>query len=388
MTDRGLARAIKIYGERSSEAKERRARGKKIMGYLCLHPPIELLTAFDLVPFRMFGDMRESITKADSYLPTVVCPFLRSVLDLGLKGKYSFLDGVVMAHTCDVGAQIPGLWNNFVKTGYSYFIDTPHTTTDIAEKQERGELQAFKASLELFSGKSLTDQKLREAMAAHNRQRALVRELYQLRKPNPPLISGTETLQVLVALMSLPVEEGSQLLKEVIDEIRARTNGPSKKSARLLVWGPVIHETPFIEMIESLDANVVMDDTCVGSRAYFDDVELTEDPMEGLAHHYLVDINCPRTFREGRQGEAKGNHLTDLDTRFGYLGRFAREWKVDGIILQSVRYCDSHGYELPAIKEYLDRADLPCIYLEHMNTESGLAPLKTRVQAFLEIIGQ
>ena len=206
--------------------------------------------------------------------------------------------------------------------------------------------------------------------------------------PNPPLISGTETLQVLVALMSLPVEEGSRLLKEVIDEIRARTNGPAKKSARLLVWGPVIHETPLIEMIENLDANVVMDDTCVGSRAYFDDVKLTEDPIDGLAHHYLVDINCPRTFREGSRGKAKGNHTTDLDIRFGYLGRFAREWKVDGIILQSVRYCDSHGYELPAIKEFLDRANLPCMYLEHMNTGSGLAPLKTRVQAFLEIIGQ
>jgi benzoyl-CoA reductase subunit C len=388
MTDQGLAKARQIYRERSSRARDSRATGKKVMGYLCLYPPIEILTGLEIVAHRMFGDMKEPITKADSYLPTVLCPFLRSVLDMGLKGKYDFLDGVVMAHTCDVGAQIPGIWNNFVKTGYSYFIDTPHTTTGIALKQEEAELQAFKKSVESFSGKQLSDQKLKEAVTAHNRQRLLVRKLYDLRKPDPPLISGSETLQVLVALMSVAVEEGNQLLEEVIEEIQARTNGPVKKSARLLVWGPVIHETPLVEMIEGLDANVVMDDTCVGSRAYFDDVTLTEDPIEGLAYHYLVDIKCPRTFRGGGQGTGDGNSAGDLDNRFGYLVQFARDWQVDGVILQSVRYCDSHGYEIPAIKRYLDEAGLPSIYLEHMNTESGLAPLKTRVQAFLEVIGQ
>jgi benzoyl-CoA reductase/2-hydroxyglutaryl-CoA dehydratase subunit BcrC/BadD/HgdB len=105
MTNKGLARASEIYRDRSSRAKELRAGGKKIMGYPCLYPPIELLTAFDLIPYRMFGDMKEPITKADSYLPTVVCPFLRSLLVLGIKGQHSFLDGVVMAHTCDVGAR-------------------------------------------------------------------------------------------------------------------------------------------------------------------------------------------------------------------------------------------------------------------------------------------
>jgi benzoyl-CoA reductase subunit C len=388
VTGRGLARANQIYRDRSAQARELRAEGKKIVGYLCLYPPIEMLTALDLVPYRMFGDMKEPITKADSYLPSVVCPFLRSLLDLGLKGKYSFLDGVVMAHTCDVGAQIPGLWNNFVKTPYSYFIDTPHTTTEIAMKQEKGELQDFRKSLESFSGKQLTRQNLRQAILAHNKQRAMVRELYDLRKPDPPLISGSETLETLVAVMSLPAEEGNQLLGEVIEEIKVRKNGPTKKSARLLVWGPVIHETPLMEMIESLDANVVMDDSCVGSRAYFDDVQLSEDPLEGLAHHYLMDINCPRTFREGGQGRGSENEASNLEKRFGYLGKLAREWKVDGVVLQSVRYCDSHGYEVPAIKKYLDRLGLPSVYLEHMNTESGLAPLKTRVQAFLEVIGQ
>jgi len=114
----GLAKAGQIYGGRSERAGELRAEGKKIIGYLCLYPAIEMLTALDLVPYRLFAEMKEPITKADNYLPTIVCPFLRGLLDLGVKGKYNFLDGVVMAHSCDVGAQMLGLWNNFVKTPY------------------------------------------------------------------------------------------------------------------------------------------------------------------------------------------------------------------------------------------------------------------------------
>jgi bzd-type benzoyl-CoA reductase N subunit len=373
----GLNRAREIYLNRSKRVKELQAQGKKIMGYLCLYPPIEMLTALDLVPYRMFGDMKEPITKADNCLPTVVCPFLRSFLDLGIKGKYNFLDGVVMAHSCDVGAQMLGLWDHFVKTPYSYFIDTPHTLHREAREQEKGELADFQKSLENLTGKKLTAKSLGEAVQAHNQQRGLVRNLYELKKPNPPLISGSETLQVLVSVMSLPIVEGNQLLDEVIDEVKGRKSAPPKKAARLLLWGPVVNETPLMDMIESLDASVVMDDTCVGSRAYFGDVKTTADPLDGLADHYLAGIKCPRTFIEG-----------DPQQRFGYLKDYVKDWKVDGVILQSVRYCDSHGYEIPAIRDYLESAGIPSIYIEHNNTEGALSPLKTRVQGFLEVIGK
>jgi len=89
----GLSRAKEIYQDRTSRVRELKAEGKKVIGYLDIFPVLEMLTALDLVPYRILGDMSEPITKADTCLPTVVCPFLRSVMDLGLKGKYDFLDG-------------------------------------------------------------------------------------------------------------------------------------------------------------------------------------------------------------------------------------------------------------------------------------------------------
>ncbi len=387
MAEVGLNRAKEIYQERSRRAKELSTEGKKVIGYLDIYPVLEMLTALDLVPYRILGDMSEPITKADTCLPTVVCPFLRSVMDLGLKGKYDFLDGVVMAHGCEVSEKTAHIWRVYFNPPYAHFIDTPHTTHTAAQQQYKELLRDFKKTLEVFTGKELSSERLREAIKAHNQQRALVRELYELRKPDPPLISGTETLQIIVALASLPVVEGNELLPQVISEVKEREGGPTKKAARLLVWGSIIDNTTLFEMMESLGANVVMDDTSLGSRAYFPPVELTDDPLDGLAYRYLVELKSPRTFRETILNQSKRkDYLTDLGNRFGYLKDYTEEWKVNGVILEALRYCDIHGYEVPGLKEYLGSIGLPSIYLEHDYSQAALAQLRTRVQAFLEII--
>ena len=383
----GLARVREIYQDRAHRAKELRAEGKQVMGYFCLYPVLEMMTALDLVPYRILGDIEEPITKADACLPTIVCPFIRSALDMGLKGKYDLLSGVVMCHSCEVGEKSAHIWRTYLKPDYFHFIDTPHTVHKAAQEQFKEQLRDFKKTLESLAGKELSIAKLKEAIKIYNEQRALVRELYDLRKPDPPLISGTETTQVKVALMSIPVDEGNELLKQVIGEVKGRKDGPQKKPARLMLWGSIIDNIALVDMIESAGANVVMDDTCVGSRAYFSDVKLTDDPLDGLAYRYLVEIKCPRTFRESVFGETSKDYMKDLESRFGYLKDYAKEWNVNGVVLQSVKYCDIHGYEVPGLRDYLEHIGLPNTYIEHDYNKSALAPLRTRIQAFLEVIG-
>ena len=332
----GIAKAGAVYQDRTLRVKKLRSEGKKIFGYLCIYPVTELLTAFDIVPFRLFGDINEPITKADNYLPTVVCPFLRSFLDLGLKGKYDFLDGVITSHICDVGAGVPAIWNYAVGTPYAYHIDTPHTLHESALAYHRALLDGFQKSLEQFTGTKLTPEKLTESIRTHNFQRALVRDLYHSRKSDPPLISGSETIQVIKAIQSLPVDEGNRLLEEVLLEVKERGNGPAVKSKRLMIWGSILDNTALVEMIEDMDATVVMDDTCVGSRPFFNDVDITEDPLDGLARHYLTHIKCPRTFVADYYAHQK-DHMSDLERRFGYLSDYTEQWQVDGVILEALR---------------------------------------------------
>jgi len=387
-TETGLSRAKKIYQDPSQRARELKAEGRKLIGYLDIYPVLEMLTALDLVPYRILGNMNDPITEADGCLPTMVCPFLRSALDQGLKGNYDFLDGAVFAHTCEVGEKLAHIWRIYLEPPYLHFIDTPHTTHAAAQKHFKELLADYQKTLESFTGQKLTKEKLQAAIKSHNQQRALVRELYDLRKPDPPLISGSEVVQVTLSLMSLPVEEGNELLRQVIAEVKEREVVPPKHPARLLIWGSVIDNTALLDMIEEIGANVVMDDTSVGNRAYFADVELTEDPLEGLAYHYLVDITSPRTFRETVISKDKRkDYMTDLGNRFGYIKKYIEEWNVNGVILVVLRYCDTHGYEVPALTHYLDSLDVPNIYLEHDYNKAAFAQLRTRVQGLLEIIG-
>ena len=387
-TESGLGRAKEIYKDPAKRARELKAEGKKLIGYLDIFPVLEMLTALDFVPYRILGDMDEPITAADSCLPTMVCPFLRSAMGLGLKGKYDFLDGALFAHTCEVAEKMAHIWRIYIDPPYLHFLDTPHTTHAAAQKHFKELLKDLQKTLESFAGQKLTTEKLRAAVEVHNRQRALVRELYDLRKPDSPLISGAETIQVIMALMSLPVEEGNELLKQVISELKQRKNGPPRQPARLLVWGSVIDNTALIDMIEDIGANVVIDDTSVGNRAYVSDVKLTEDPLDGLAYHYLVDLRSPRTFRETVLSKDKRkDYMTDLENRFGYMREYIEEWNVNGTILAVLRYCDTHGYEVPALTYYLESLGLPSIYLELDYNKATLAQLRTRIQAFIEVIG-
>ncbi len=385
-TAKGLARAKNIYSDRSLHAGKLKEQGRKLMGYLCIYPVVEIMTAADLIPFRLFGNMREPVTLADKYLPAVVCPFLRSLLDVGLKGKYDFLDGVTFVHTCDVGAQFSSNWKINIKVPFSFFIDMPHTTHEGAMEYFKGLLEDYKKAVETHFGCIISNETLRQAIGLQNEQRALVRRLYEFKKSDPPLISGAETLEVMVAIMSLPTDEGNSLLKEVIDDIKTRKKDSSENHSRLLVWGGVIDDAAILELIESLDTDIVMDDTCVGSRAYFTDVEMTENPLDGLARHYLSHIRCPRTFKEKTAGAAIRSYSEDLEHRFGYLKEFVRAFEVDGVVLQALRYCDAHGYEIPGITDYLKSLGIPSIYIEHNYTEAAFAPLRTRIQGFLEMI--
>ncbi|MDP2625623.1 MAG: hypothetical protein Q8Q58_01785, partial [Candidatus Rokubacteria bacterium] len=64
MALRGLARARAHYEGRDQRARELKAEGRKVVGYLCYFAPPEILEAAGLVPYRIRGDVRHPVTRA------------------------------------------------------------------------------------------------------------------------------------------------------------------------------------------------------------------------------------------------------------------------------------------------------------------------------------
>ena len=385
--NKGLGKAREIYLNRSQRVKELKAGGKTIIGYPCVYVPLEILTALDLVPYQTCGDIEEPVTEADRALPSSFCPVMRNCLDCALKNRDDFLDGMVTIHSCDPQEKTARVWESYTNYPYFHFIDMPITVRPEALEYFESQLNDFGKTMETFTGRKLSKDKLESAITFHNRQRSLVRELHELAKPSPPRISGTEIIQVLKALTSLPVVEGNDLLAEVISEVKNRDKGPEKKSARLLIWSTILDDTDIMQVFEA-KANVVMSESCGGIRAYRSEVKFTTDPLEGLADYYLNEITCARTFRQAIIGETRKNYTRDLQSRFGYLKGIVKEWRIDGAIILLVRYCDPFAFEIPSLKDYFDSIGIPSTYIEYDYTIGALAPLRTRVEAFLETISQ
>jgi benzoyl-CoA reductase/2-hydroxyglutaryl-CoA dehydratase subunit BcrC/BadD/HgdB len=256
----------------------------------------------------------------------------------------------------------------------------PHVTDDASVEFTREILRIFVSSLERFTGTPISDSALTESIKVHNENRRLMRELYGLRKTNPPLISGVEMMQVLVAAMGLPVHESSALVSAVTDEVR-REKPISGGKKRIMLIGDQIDDVAIAEIVENADASLVMDNISIGSKMYWEDVDATTDPLEGLALRYLRKLKLPTTIVGGGV-----NYREDLETRFGHLRQFIKDFSVDGVILLVYKYCDPYGFEVPAVKKFIEETGTPVLYLEDEYSTSSLARVKTRVEAFLEMI--
>jgi len=370
----------KDYGIRARELKK---QGKKFIGYVCSFVPLEIISASGCIPFRLRGDVHEPITKGDALLETIVCPYYRSVFDVSVKGKYDFLSGLVIPHGCDSMVRSYSSWSYSLPYSYFHFVNTPTVCVESSFEFFNAELKTFRESLEKFVGKKISDDDLAQAIRIYNENRDKVRALYEFRKADPPLISGTELTMLLITGSSLPIGEANALFDQVLAEVGKRKKSQLNKGPRIFIDGACLDNIELIRLMEELGGNVVADTICNGARDYFPKTDVGGDPIDALGRRYLDKINCPKTYRENKTGTFEG----DIASRFGDIGAYAKEFKVDGAILYVYKYCDPFGFEVPARKAYYKSIDVPLLPLEDIYSAGTIGQLRTRVQAFLEMIG-
>ena len=370
----------KDYGLRAKELKK---EGKKIIGYICSFVPLEIISASGCIPFRVRGNIHEPITKGDTLLETIVCPYYRSCFDLSVIQTYYFLSGMVIPHGCDSMVRSYSAWSYSLPYSYFHFINIPTVCGESSSEFFDAELNTFRKSLEKFAGKAITDDDLARTIRIYNENRDKVRALYEFRKADPPRISGTELTMALTVGSSLPIGEFNTLLDQFLAEIGRRKKSPLKKGPRIFIDGACLDNIELINLVEELGGNVVADTICNGARDYFPKTDVGGDPIDALAHRYLDKINCPKTYRENKTGTFEG----DIASRFNDIGAYAKEFKVDGAILYVYKYCDPFGFEVPARKAYYQSIHVPLLHLEDVYSAGTISQLRTRIQAFLEMIG-
>ena len=122
-----------------------------------------------------------------------------------------------------------------------------------------------------------------------------------------------------------------------------------------------------VQILQEKNANLAFDLTCTGlKRKYL--LEL-EQVLTGYTRGLLSQFPCMRM--EAASG------------RDELIERYAGS--VDGVIYHTVQFCDNYSYEYAWLKKRLDR---PMLALETDYTKQSYGQILTRIEAFLESLGQ
>ncbi|MBA7549152.1 hypothetical protein ES705_41625 [subsurface metagenome] len=177
-------------------------QNKPVLGYACSYTPEEIIYAGEILPIRVLGSL-EPPKLADVYLPVNVCSFAKSCFNKALKGEYSLLDGYVVSNSCDNQNKIYDLWRHCTPIHKTYFINTPHSATENALRFFYEELERFKEWLTKEFDVEISEENLKDAIEVFNENRRLLRQIYELRKRNPPLVSGSEALEIVYVSIAI-----------------------------------------------------------------------------------------------------------------------------------------------------------------------------------------
>ena len=318
------------------------------------------------MPYRIRGDLRQPVTDADRYVEPYGCPFVRNTFDQAVKGRYDFLDGVVMAHSCDSVQRMYGIWTHYRPTAFTHMVNVPHTVTPATERFFHRELGFFKEHVERFAGAPIDDGALEASIDLYNRNRALVWDLYQLRKTDPPRLSGAEMLEVLIAGGGLPAAEFGELLREVPSAHAGHHHIAEQEMHRFLM---------LLQQAQRVLAGGRLEHGVAGTLSFLGRVTNGGDPLAGFVRYYFTGFECPRTYRG-----------TDR-SRFDYLVHAARQFRAQGVVLYILSFCDPHKLDLVDVRRHLEGAGLPSLVLEDDYTLANLESMRTRIQAFVEMVG-
>lgn len=351
-------------------------QGGKVVGCYCSYVPEEVITAAGCVPFRIRGTGSTSTDLADTCLSSINCSFSRHSLDMALRGDYAFLDGATWVPTCDHVRRIYDHWRRRVDTPYLHLMALPKKVTDVQVQWYSEEVAMLRDSLAKHLGITINDAQLWDAIKLHNETRRLQKHLYELRKSDNPPITGAETLAVMVAGTAMPRSHYNQLLRQLLEELGS-SNGHSDQRARILLIGGILDDPAYIEVIEEQGGLVVADSLCFGTRTMWELVDEQEsDPVAALGRYYIQGRpQCPRMFG-------------DQPKRSAFIKQMVKDFRVDGVISERLVMCDNWTGEQFMFAEDLKEAGIPYIRLDREYIMAGVGQLRTRVQAFLEMMGR
>ena len=198
-----------------------------------------------------------------------------------------------------------------------------------------------------------------------------------MRKLENPPITGYEFHVLNLVTYCCPKSKIPPYLKETLAEIKKRkVDAKPWYRCRVALIGSEIDDLDMTRMVEDAGAMIVADRFCFGSTPGREVIELndTDDVLTQICAHYLKTTQCPRYMSQEKIQERR-------DT----INRLATENGAEGIIYESMKFCDFWAFERALASHIMNEEyGWPVLSIDRPYMARSSGQLRTRLQAFVE----
>lgn len=371
-----------LHGARIKELLEAKAEGRPVIGTFCVYIPEEIVLAAGGICVGLCGGSQGSVPDAEKILPRNICPMVKSAF--GFKAGricpyFQVVDFVYGETTCDAKKKT---WEILDKMVPTYVMEIPQCKNprDIVLWNE--EVKDFKAKVEEVAGKTISESDLAAAIKIMNNKRKALQRLNGLRHHIPSPISGKDGLLIeQIAFYDEPVrftQKLNELCNELVERVNQEVAVPSQNATRVMVAGTpmALPNWKIHNLVEGAGAVIVNEESCIGTRYFKDLIEESvssmDDMLAALTDRYKeIDCSC----------------FTPNDERISQVIKEYRDSGAQGIINYSLQFCHTYNIEEIRIREACEKEGIPYIFIESDYSLEDMGQLQTRIEAFLEQIG-
>ena len=371
-----------IHGIRPAELIEAQKNGQKVFGTFCVYVPDEVVVAANGIVTGLCGGSQFWVPDGEAVLPKGTCPLIKASVGARL-GKtcpfFRIADMYVGETTCDGKKKA---WEILGTDVPMHVMDIPQMKREKDIVKWTEEIKDFAKIAEETTGVEITVESLEAAIKLINAKRKAMARVYEARKADKLPISGKDALLMSqIAFFDDPAR-CAQMCNNLADELEKRiAEGVSvfpEGTKRIMLTGTpmAIPNWKLHHIIETSGAAVVCEETCTGTRYFEGQVEegkaTLDEQYRAIAERYM-GINCAC--------------FTPNSGRVEDIIRLAKEYKVDGVIDVNLKFCclyDTEGYTVEAA---LKEAGIPVLGIETDYADEDSQQLKTRIEAFIEMIG-
>ncbi len=350
--------------------KRWRAAGGKVLGHFQVYFPEEIAHAAGMLPVKVRGAPVEG-RQADSRFGSYLCSIIKSSLELALTNRLE-LDMFVSHPICDVARNLAGVWGRNLPYPSQILYLPQNANSAWSAQYLRDEYARVKQDIEAVTGVTITDAALRNSIAVFNENRRLLRELYDIKRTTPWLLSVDEAY-VLVSLGGMiPREEHNELLTAVIPQIKAR-NAKKQDKIRVVFDGGFCEQPPLdLLRVIAQSCYVVDDDLLIGLRWILEDVKSEGDPLFNLADAYLNASSYSPVQHDLRKPKEK------------MLVQRIRHANAEAAIITAAKMCEPGLDEQVAYSKELDELNIPYFISEFEERMTSFDHMQMQLETFVE----